>query len=100
MIQLQMALPNIRSEPEYTMLTRALESLKLLPRNWSDEPIQSQLSPAVEDAVVQRFSMSIVSSSLDWLASEERDVVYDMASKRIAERCGRSGYFSLFFAVC
>jgi hypothetical protein len=97
-----MDLPNIRKKPSYDAILSALQALQVQPNSWirlSD----GEKSPASDQAVVQRFLMSIIASDLEWLqespgfdgdvlaAQEQRETLFDLASRRIAERCGRSG---------
>lgn len=97
-----MDLPNIRKKPSYDAILSALQALQVQPSSWirlSD----AEKSPASDQAVVQRFLMSIIASDLEWLqespgfdgdvlaAQEQRETLFDLASRRIAERCGRSG---------
>jgi hypothetical protein len=97
-----MDLPNIRKKPSYDAILSALQALQVQPNSWirlSD----AEKSPASDQAVVQRFLMSIIASDLEWLqespgfdgdvlaAQEQRETLFDLASRRIAERCGRSG---------
>lgn len=58
---------------------------------------------AAQEAAISRYLMSIISSIFEWfedsvdtegqsiLAMEQREKLWDLASKRVAERCGRSG---------
>ena len=88
-------LPNVKSKPSYEKLCKALQSLEIQPNSWSgeDDPESTSLK------FTNDYLLSIISSDLAWLdteqtaatASEQRDRVWDLAGKRMSERCGRSG---------
>jgi len=62
-----------------------------------------ELPSSGDQATIQRFLMSIIASDLEWLqdstgfgpdaltALEQKEILFDLASRRVAERCGRSG---------
>jgi len=89
------ALPSVRCKPSYEKLCKALQSLEIQPNNWSgeDEPGSTSLKSTND------YLLSIISSDLAWFdteqtaatVSEQRDRVWDLAGKRMSERCGRSG---------
>jgi hypothetical protein len=97
-----MDLPNIRKKPSYNAILSALQALQVQPNSWS-KVSNAEKSAANDQAVIQRFLMSIIASDLEWLqespgfdgdvlaAQEQREMLFDLASRRIAERCGRSG---------
>jgi hypothetical protein len=99
---ISMDLPNIRKKPSYDAILSALQALKVQPNSWS-KLFDAEKPSASDQAVVQRFLMSIIASDLEWLqetpgfdgdvlaAQEQRETLFDLASRRIAERCGRSG---------
>jgi hypothetical protein len=97
-----MDLPNVRKKPSYNAILSALQALQVQPNSWS-KVSNAEKSAANDQAVIQRFLMSIIASDLEWLqespgfdgdvlaAQEQREMLFDLASRRIAERCGRSG---------
>jgi hypothetical protein len=97
-----MDLPNVRNKPSYNAILSALQALQIQPNSWS-KISNAEKSSANDQAVIQRFLMSIIASDLEWLqespgfdgdvlaAQEQRETLFDLASRRIAERCGRSG---------
>lgn len=88
------SLPNLRQKPSFRRILQTLESL---------EPgTHPPCDGSPEDAkMVFSFLMSITTSSLNWLdqemlaelAQDRKGVLYDLAARRIAERCGRNGEF-------
>jgi hypothetical protein len=93
---------NLRKKPTYGALLSALEALEVQPNSWNKTFDAEESSPS-DQAIVQRFLMSVIASDLEWLqesnnvagelltAQEQREALYDLASRRVAERCGRSG---------
>ncbi|ATZ49825.1 Bcefm2 [Botrytis cinerea B05.10] len=88
--------PQLYKRPSFLELLQVLELLKLPPPSWDSESRRSQES---EDAQgISRYLTKIIGSELDWLSigvSEEEweqqcETIHELASKRLAERCGRS----------
>ena len=96
-------LPALRTKPSYNKLLKALQNLELPPTTWNGASAQSS---TVEVKLESQYLLSIVSSDLNWLEkpneksvalSDQRDELWELASKRLAERCGRSGESSVYF---
>jgi len=97
----KMDLPNLRRQPSYETLCRVLNELEVLPSSWGSSTRKSSI-PA-DNAAVLMFLMSVISNDLYWLedstsgedkplsAHNHKEILLDLASKRVAERCGRSG---------
>jgi hypothetical protein len=97
-----MDFPNLRKQPTYGMLLDTLQTLEIQPSSWTKSFAAEKSSPT-DQAAVLRFLMSVIASDLEWLqdpidvrgniltALEQRETLFDLASRRIAERCGRSG---------
>jgi hypothetical protein len=97
-----MDLPNLRKKPTYAVLVSALQALEVQPKSWS-KTSDDEKSSVNDETVVQRFLMSVIASDLEWLlestdigeevltALEQKEILFDLASRRVAERCGRSG---------
>lgn len=91
-------LPSLQNKPSFHELCTALDCLALQPTSWSSEKPQE---PAAEDVkAVNAYLLSVISSGLKWLQVDLNDsetdvdpkeVIWDLASRRMAERCGRSG---------
>jgi hypothetical protein len=92
--------PSLRSKPSSTTLLSILESLAI--DSGTQASISTSTASSLEDlANVNQYLMSIISNDLSWLgdspeAEEKKEKVWELASKRIAERCGRSGTFTTF----
>lgn len=99
-----MKLPSLRSKPSYKDLSKILIGLELKPRSWDEIPAQSladQLRFDEED--VQAFLLGLFKTDFWWFedlkgenleaitAQQQVDEIVDLASRRLAERCGRSG---------
>jgi hypothetical protein len=97
-----MDLPNLRKQPTYATLLSVLQALEVHPNSWNKTP-SDERSSVNDETVVQRFLMSVIASDLEWLpestdvggklltALEQKEILFDLASRRVAERCGRSG---------
>jgi hypothetical protein len=97
-----MDLPNLRKKPTYGVILNTLRALEVQPNSWN-KTFDAERFSASDQAIVQRFLMSVIASDLEWLresndvggevltAQEQREALYDLASRRVAERCGRSG---------
>lgn len=96
-----MALPNIRNKPTYKDLLEALNSLEIKPRSWDDKlfkDVNAEL--VVNENDVRNFLLCLFKSDFSWFentadenltAQEQKEEIVDMASRRFAERCGRTG---------
>ncbi|EHL02272.1 putative Rapid response to glucose protein 1 [Glarea lozoyensis 74030] len=93
-------LPLLRQKPSYETLVNSLEALTIAPSTWSESEISAL---AEEDAAgIPRYLTSILSNAFDWLqdqtsekshgllAEEQKEVLWNLASQRMTERCGRS----------
>lgn len=83
-------LPQIHRKPSFGSLLQALQALKVSPSTWNVQTSYSQFEASVK-VPVSRYLMSIISSPLGWLDEEQQEVVWDEASKRVAERSGVTG---------
>jgi hypothetical protein len=96
-------LPKLQDRPSFEKLCEALEGLAITPTSWSTESIEDTSLEDVKD--VNNYLLSIITSELRWLkvtpddetATDPKEVLWDLASKRMAERCGRSGRQPSFF---
>jgi len=85
-----------------------LQGLALQPTTWSEnQNIEDEGTQANDPKDINKFLLAVISSDLAWFDGKlgatdvfaKKDEVFGMASKRMAERCGRSGSFFLF-AFC
>ena len=84
-------LPQIYTQPSGTELMKAIDLLAIKPRSFSTDA-ETTKTPSVQPTGVTRYLTSIISSSLSWLETDAlRDAVWDAASARLSERCGRTG---------
>ncbi|RAL67901.1 hypothetical protein DID88_008626 [Monilinia fructigena] len=90
-------LPQLYKRPSFSEILQVLELLKLPPPSWNSPSRRSQESDDAQG--ISRYLTKIIGSELDWLSlgvSEEEweercETIHELASKRLAERCGRSG---------
>ena len=85
--------PRLRDEPSFEEMLGLLSALELRPSSWSEET-----SATLEDTPgLSHYLTSILKNSFDWLddsigpGGEQKEMLWELASKRISERCGRSG---------
>lgn len=92
-------LPSLWLKPAYEMLLASLEKLRVKPRVWNlrdsrADVLREQATTAHDRREVVSFLSAIIKSTLAWLDSDdEREVIWEEASKRMSERCGRTGMF-------
>lgn len=90
-------LPHLWQKPTYEALLACLKRLRVEPRVWNlnvsrSDILKEQAATAYERREIISFLSSIIKSSLAWLDDDdEREVIWDEASKRMSERCGRTG---------
>jgi D-xylulose reductase len=90
-------LPRLRSEPAAEVLLAALEGLVVPPPSW-DRPadvtaeIALASSRGASDSALAHWLTRLVGSDLWWIEDDEaKEQIWSSASKRMAERCGRTG---------
>jgi len=81
-------LPQIHTKPSFFSLVSTLSKLTLGPTSWEDgDETQTEIS----NKGVAAYLTRLISSPLPWLTSdEEREKIWDEASKRLGERAGYS----------
>ncbi|TVY19192.1 Protein-lysine N-methyltransferase EFM2 [Lachnellula arida] len=84
--------PRLRDEPSFDEMLGLLSALELKPSSWSN-----QSSTALEDTPgLSGYLTSILKNSFGWLDDsvdpdgEKKEMLWNLASKRISERCGRT----------
>ncbi|KAK4136541.1 hypothetical protein BT67DRAFT_416686 [Trichocladium antarcticum] len=89
-------LPHLWQKPAYSVLLACLETLHVEPRVWGigasrTSILQAQAATAHDRRETVAFLSAIIKSSLPWLdGDDEREVIWEAASKRMSERCGRT----------
>jgi len=68
-------------------------ALKIEPDSWTEASV-NQYGNILDPKTVNQFLLSVVGSDLSWQTEEQREQIYNLASKRMSERCGRSGMCS------
>ncbi|RKF51351.1 Protein-lysine N-methyltransferase rrg1 [Golovinomyces cichoracearum] len=80
-----MEIPNLREKPEFETL------LTVLDYKFKSKIHVNYLYPETKKIdETYDFLLRVIRSDLDWLSCEKKDIVYALASKRIAENCGRA----------
>lgn len=92
-------LPRLRQKPSYDKLYQVINSLSAQLPSW-DGSSQSYVETSQDTEAISRYLTAIIGSDLEWLSNEstpeseaakQRDTLWELASKRLAERCGRTG---------
>jgi len=91
-------LPHLWQKPSCQSLLSCLQTLRVEPPVWG---IQTSRAEILEEQEKQQantpreivtFLSSIIKSSLIWIDDDgEKEQVWEEASRRLAERCGRTG---------
>lgn len=90
--------PDLWQKPAYEHLLAFLMGLEVRPLVWgvnvsTPADIMHHESLRVQDRrEISRFLSSVISSNLTWIEDEDRrEEIWNVASRRLAERCGRTG---------
>lgn len=89
--------PQMWQKPSCEDLLNTLKQLELSPPIWShkskrSEIVQEQENTAYFRREVSAYLFSIVKSSLPWIEDDdEKEMIWSEASRRLTERCGRTG---------
>ncbi len=93
-------LPHLWQKPAYDVLVACLQDLRVQPRVWNAHVSRAEILKQQQAAAtaahdrreILSFLSTIIKSSLAWLdTDDEREVIWEEASKRMSERCGRTG---------
>lgn len=97
MSKLPEELPRLWQKPAFEELLDCLDKLQIKPPVWrskqSRTDVLSEQNAVFKDRrEVNQFLSSVVSSSLAWIDNDDqREELWTVASRRLAERCGRTG---------
>lgn len=83
-------LPQLYTRPSAAELVSTLELLALKPTSW-DKAQQSTDRPQVSEDGIPKYLTAIIASQLGWIHEEEKERIWESASKRLCERSGRTG---------
>ncbi|KAK3341370.1 putative methyltransferase-domain-containing protein [Lasiosphaeria hispida] len=90
-------LPQLWQKPAFEHLLTCLKHLHLEPPIWGlkvsrDDILrkQQQQRDATDRREIISFLSCIIKSTLGWIDDEQREQVWEEASKRLSERCGRT----------
>lgn len=85
-----MDLPQLHSKPPAQLLLDAIALLAVVPSSWDVEAGEARPASIGEDGVPS-YLTRIISSPLAWIPSDaDKEDVWEVASKRLAERSGRT----------
>ncbi|KAI1454534.1 putative methyltransferase-domain-containing protein [Annulohypoxylon moriforme] len=89
--------PQIWQKPSTEELLASLKKLQVEPPIWNPKTSRKVILETYQNAArfrreVAAYLSSIVSSSLGWIQDDdEKEALWDEASRRLSERCGRAG---------
>jgi len=84
-------LPQLHQKPSASSLLTTLCRLAKKPSSWDVSNNDSTNAPLINEGGIPAYLTRIIMSPLDWLASEgEKEGIWEAASKRLAERSGRT----------
>ncbi|KAG6011206.1 hypothetical protein E4U54_008214 [Claviceps lovelessii] len=90
-------LPQAFQKPSFSVLLTTLQSLELSPPVWNHSRRRSEILVEQESlasrhkAEITRYISTIIKSPLSWIGDDEqKEVIWELASKRMSERCGRT----------
>lgn len=78
-------------KPSYDDLLEVMAKTKAKPSSWTSRAANK---PDTEQEAkrLARYLTSVISNDLKWLEHDvQRERIWEIASKRLAERCGRTG---------
>lgn len=81
-------LPQLYNHPPATELISALSGLAISPISWNDE-VQGE--PRICEDGIPKYLTTIIASQLAWISEEDREAIWENASRRLCERSGRTG---------
>ncbi|KAI1407745.1 S-adenosylmethionine-dependent methyltransferase-like protein [Hypoxylon sp. FL1857] len=90
-------LPQVWQKPTSEELLASLKLLKVDPPIWNPKTSRKVILETYQNAAqfrreVAAYLSSIIKSNLGWIQDEdEKEALWDEASRRLAERCGRAG---------
>lgn len=89
--------PQVWQRPSFKELVACLKDLHFKPPIWNANTSNKIIQESYENSARHRreiasYLSSIASSNLGWLQDDEqREIIWDEASRCLAERCGRAG---------
>ncbi|POS77395.1 hypothetical protein DHEL01_v204221 [Diaporthe helianthi] len=96
MVESPLDLPQVWQKPAFPVLLAALQGLRVDPPVWNlkasrTEMVKHQETGTQDPREISSYLSTIIKSPLSWMVDEEdREAIWDEASRRFSERCGRS----------
>ena len=95
-------LPQLYTKPTEDLLITALNDIILEPHSWDVTPASGASTPAsnkqrkIKSEGLPCYLTKIIASELTWIQDEEkREQIWELASRRLGERSGRTGMGAL-----
>lgn len=91
-MKLVLDLPQIYTKPSLQALMDALDLLELKPPSWGAKDENRTRCVQDDPQAIAAYLTKFVSNSLKWLDNDnDREAVWELASRRLSERSGRTG---------
>ncbi|KAI9839409.1 MAG: hypothetical protein M1837_002096 [Sclerophora amabilis] len=85
-------LPQLYTKPAAPVLLSTLHVLALAVPSWDSSVVGEDHAHSINPAGLPSYLTSIIASPLSWIDDEnEREEIWQTASKRLTERSGRNG---------
>ena len=82
-------LPALNTRPPVDSLLSILDRLAIAPTLW-----EKGVEGVVDPPGLSKWLVAIIASPLKWIGNDEvKEVIWEAASTRLAERCGRTGIY-------
>ena len=98
----QGSLPELWQKPAFSELLEALQNLRVEPPIWNLKISRAEILKKQQEVTAHQrrevlsLLSDIIKSSLAWLENDDqREEIWEEASKRLSERCGRTGMSTL-----
>ncbi|KAJ0122174.1 hypothetical protein J7T55_002686 [Diaporthe amygdali] len=95
MLESPLDFPQVWQKPAFPLLLATLQRLRVDPPAWNlkasrNDILKHQETPVQDPREIAAYLSTIIKSPLGWLDDDDRETIWDEASKRFSERCGRS----------
>ncbi|KAF2668429.1 hypothetical protein BT63DRAFT_433226 [Microthyrium microscopicum] len=85
-------LPQLYQKPSLTLLLQALIALQQKPKSWTADGLSAKNNAVCDPKELAYYLTSIIASPLKWIINDEqKEMIWEEAGARLAERSGRTG---------
>lgn len=89
-------LPQLYTHPSAADLITSLDLLAIEPTSWDSKSRvnDGEAQAVIDEAGIPKYLTGIIASRLSWIDDEQREEIWEIASRRLSERSGRTGVIS------